>query len=108
VQIRGIRRSLTDLREIEDDTLQYPKIERILAALETAAVCIDHFGEMIIHASTEREERQKTYIQRAQTAQLACLDEMLQAGSPPVLREIGAILTDLNRILIEVSSERMT
>ncbi|WP_052487602.1 FUSC family protein [Gordoniibacillus kamchatkensis] len=105
VQIRGIRRSLADLRDMEDYKLEYPKIERISEALRTAAACLDHFGEMAIQPSDENKDRQGALIRRAQTVQLACLNEMTQVGSPLVLREVGGILTDLDRIVKEVSAD---
>lgn len=101
IQIRGIRRSLIELREME-----YPQMDRIFEALETTAACIEHFGETIIQASAGNKDKMRTNIQRAQSVQLACLHDMTSAKSPDVLREIGGILTDLNRILKEVALDK--
>lgn len=103
LQIRGIRRSLIELRELEEYKIEYPKIEQIFVAFEATALCIDHFGTTIIHASAESKDRQRSYVKRAQALQLACLHGMTSVQSPLVLREIGGILTDLNRIVQEVS-----
>lgn len=105
VQIRGIRRSLIDLREMEDYRKEIPNLERIFEALQATAACIDHFGEAAIYASSENKGSHSKNIHRAQSIQLACLNELTQATPPHILREIGAILTDLNRIVQEVSSD---
>ncbi|AZN42651.1 FUSC family protein [Paenibacillus albus] len=107
LQIRGIRRSLIELREMEEYRIEYPRIEQIFEAFAATALCIDHFGVSIIHASTDSSERQLSYVERAQSLQLACLHGMTSVQSPLVLREIGGILTDLNRIVQEVSSSDM-
>ncbi|REE68096.1 aromatic acid exporter family member 1 [Paenibacillus taihuensis] len=107
IQIRGIRRSLIELREIEEYNVEYPRIERIFETFEATAACIEHFGETIIHNSTASRSTQRSYVERAQSLQLACLHDMTGVHSPLVLREIGGILVDLNRIVKEVSSNEM-
>ncbi|MGD8192369.1 FUSC family protein [Brevibacillus ginsengisoli] len=106
VQIRGIRRSLTDLRKMEGYESECMCIERICRALETTADCIEHFGELIIHESAENKEAQRVNVQHVESILFTCLNEMTRIKSPFVLREIGGILSDLNRIVKEVSSSK--
>lgn len=103
VQIRGIHRSLMDLREMDEYRRERPSLERIIGALKATAQCIEHYGETVIQASAENKERQLNHIMQAKTAQLACLNDLERVTSPRMIREMGAILTDLNRILQEVS-----
>lgn len=103
VQIRGIHRSLMELREMDEYRREGSDFERIYAAMKVTAECVEHYGEAAIQASAENKERQRNHIERARTAQLACLNEMTRTASPRIIREIGSILTDLNRILQEVS-----
>ncbi|WP_276353152.1 FUSC family protein [Cohnella caldifontis] len=104
VQIRGIRRSLADITEMEGDRGAAAVLMRIGAAIGTAAACVERFGERVTQASPEGEETYRACIERARSVQLSCLDGIARIESPEALREIGGILTDLNRILREVEN----
>ncbi|WP_186445614.1 FUSC family protein [Paenibacillus cremeus] len=102
VQIRGIRRSLNDLHAFGDFRRKEIKI---CEAMERTSECISQFGDCLVQFSAENNEILRNKIQQAQLFQLSCLNELALINSPIVLREIGAVLTDLNRILQEVSLE---
>ncbi|MFC5451136.1 FUSC family protein [Paenibacillus aestuarii] len=103
VQIRGIRRGLADLIKLDGYERDIMNLELFCDALEATAACIEHYGEMMIYETNENKEKQRINTQRVESIILDCLNEMTQIKSPHVLREIGGILTDLNRILKEVS-----
>lgn len=103
IQIRGIRRGLLALAEDFPESLELNKLK---VAIDAAADCVEDFGINLIDPSKDISLRLKTRISQAMTAQSDCLSALLQFNSLILSREIGAILTDLHRILEEVSSDK--
>lgn len=104
-QILGIRRGLIDLCanltiEIELDKLQ--------TALKLTAICINNFGNFVVDPLEEPPDCLAKSVEEAMSAQLACLSILLTTNSLELIRQIGAILTDLHRILREVSTTNLT
>jgi uncharacterized membrane protein YgaE (UPF0421/DUF939 family) len=101
VQIRGIARGIADLgNEWKGNT-------SLVYAMDATAECIELFGRTIVDDSRELQTQLQSAITKAKTIQTLCLSELQRTESLTVLRDTGAILTDLNRILKEVSGETL-
>jgi uncharacterized membrane protein YgaE (UPF0421/DUF939 family) len=99
IQIRGIRRGLISLPHIPENM----ELDKFKKAINLTETCITDFGINIIDPSAEITDRLKNEIGQAITAQNECLDALLKINSLTLTREIGAILTDLRRIIEEVN-----
>lgn len=76
-------------------------LDELRAALVLTAVCINTFGKLILNPSEQATTQLKTDIEQAYSAQSNCLSILRKLSSLALMREIGAILTDLHRILEE-------
>jgi hypothetical protein len=70
--------------------------------IEVTAECIQQYGKAIIENTVESRKQLANSIEEAIAVQAQYLSGMHQFKSIVVLRDIGGILTDLNRILNEV------
>ncbi len=93
IEVRGIARALCDL----EDTLEFR--EGIVKITETTAKSIERFGEAVISPGRKMEQRLKDAIKKARIQQMLCLSGLNISKSI----HIGSILTDLHRILNEVT-----
>ncbi len=97
IQIRGIARGLVDLgRDIT------PSLN-LIDAISATAPCVGLFAEGMVKQSEDSKQRLQAAIQEARVRQTMCLMDLQKLDSPTILRDIGGILTDLNRILNEIS-----
>ena len=108
VQIRGIRRGLDDLYSDNEFIKEYTDIENLQDTITATAECINQFGKIIVNPSEENMESFNQKIRNAGSAQTNCLSEIHNIKSLMVLRDIGGILTDLNRIIKETQLEFIT
>lgn len=104
VQIRGIRRGLLALA----DHYQNINLDMLKNVIDLTAICIIDFGLMITDNSNEISTRVSHNISKAISTQNDCANELLKHNSPKLTREIGAVMTDLHRILEEVSTSSFT
>ena len=96
IQIRGIARGLVDIgRETQPN---YPLIE----AMKSTATCVGLIASREILNSNELVEKLQMSIKVAMTKQNKCLLSFKEIESLELLRNLGSILTDLHRILVEV------
>jgi uncharacterized membrane protein YgaE (UPF0421/DUF939 family) len=99
VQIRGIRRGLVDLHLAKAVDNELFRSKDLDDAITATAECITLFGQAVV------DERQRALLEqqkeRAMLAQDKCLAKIKSGDTPVVVRDLGAILTDLNRILNE-------
>lgn len=105
VQIRGIRRGLADLQLNEVFQLEYQNIQQLKRAMEATAECITVFGETMVEPSETNLTLLKKAIQQARMEQALCLQDYKRIASLETLRDVGSILTDLNRIVAETERQ---
>lgn len=105
VQIRGIRRGLYDLQHKRNYRLQPVEVQMLMEAMEATAVCISLFGKASVYTTPEHLQLLLHAIEKARTAQAACLQQLQTIASPEALRDLGGILTDLSRILTETEKQ---
>ncbi|MCL6454297.1 MAG: FUSC family protein [Alicyclobacillus sp.] len=112
VQIRGIARGLVDLGR------DLPPSPNLIAAFQATAPCIALFANAMVDGKQTRSTegpndsaaaaaRLYEAVQAARARQQVCLMDLQRVESPAVMRDVGGILTDLNRILREVSGEAL-
>lgn len=101
VQIRGIRRGLIDLRHTLPPEASPDRLQQALIA---TGLCVREFGKFLVHSESEGFTLQQVAAD-ARSAQEDCLSMLRNLEPISLVRDIGAILTDLNRILNEISSE---
>lgn len=97
IQIRGIARGLVDLG------IEATPITSLVQAMEATAPCLSLFGENMVHQPDVFSPQLQEAVDIAHKYQSECLAEFTTMDSLTTIRDIGAILTDLNRILIEVT-----
>lgn len=100
VQIRGIRRGIIDLIDKHPANIELNNLER---AISLSAFCVEDFGTNIVYHSEKNASHLQQKVYQALSAQNDCLDALLKFNSLTLTREIGAILTDLHRIIEEVN-----
>jgi uncharacterized membrane protein YgaE (UPF0421/DUF939 family) len=105
IQVRGIRRSLADLRINHPGQLEQAFCEQLRQAMTATAACIAAYGETVIQASAENQQQLKAAIPPALAAQDRCLHNLHTITALAMLRDMGSILTDLNRIVSETQSQ---
>lgn len=101
VQIRGIRRGLADLQLNNRFKHEYKNLHQLKVAMEATANCITLFGETVVDYSDDNLSRLKAGIKNARSEQSRCLDDLKSILSLETLRDVGGVLTDLNRIVAE-------
>ncbi|EIT87395.1 integral membrane protein [Fictibacillus macauensis ZFHKF-1] len=105
LQIRGIARGIRDLKNTLHFNESNGEIEMLNQAIEETAQCVLQYGETVIHPTTEHLLTLIESIKSAQKVQAHCLTLLKKYESLTILRDVGAILTDLNRILKETGGE---
>ena len=105
VQIRGIRRGLADLQLNEVFQLEYQNMQQLKKAMEATADCIAAFGETMVKPCDKNLFLLKRSIQSARLEQSLCLLDFKRISSLETLRDVGSILTDLNRIVAETERQ---
>ncbi|WP_010677643.1 FUSC family protein [Bacillus timonensis] len=96
IQIRGIARSLVDMsREPQ------PNIELIEAMMSTST-CVGLIASLELLHSNDLIEKMDASTKDAIAKQNMCLSKLKDIESLELLRNLGSILTDLNRILVEI------
>ena len=107
VQIRGIRRGLADLQLNAVFQLEYTNVEQLKRAMGATAACIAAFGETMVASSAESLSLLNQSIQQARAEQALCLQDLQHISSLETLRDVGSILTDLNRIVAETERQSL-
>ncbi len=97
IQIRGIARGLVDLGHQNEPLLS------LVQAIDTTAPCVSWFGERMVNPSDDFLQPLQDAVAQARVHQATCLMDFEKLDSLTTMREIGAILTDLHRILVEVT-----
>ncbi|MBA9079183.1 aromatic acid exporter family protein [Rufibacter quisquiliarum] len=105
IQIRGIRRSLVDLRADQVFRRDQPYAQQLHLALEATARCIAAYGQARMQLSPENEKHLAEAILKAQKEQDLCLHTLSSITSLFTLRDMGSILTDLGRIVLETQQQ---
>ena len=103
IQVRGVARGLTDLEagsEQRDADLQ--------VALQDTAECIAAFGRAVPSPSDGAFRFVELAVAQARASHSRCLSHLREATTLTELRDLGAILTDLDRILTEVTVDLRT
>ncbi|WP_458414679.1 FUSC family protein [Schinkia sp. CFF1] len=96
IQIRGIARGLVDLgHEIRPN-------HHLIEAMMSTATCVGLIAGREITHSKELVEKLQLSTKEAMTKQNMCLLSFKEIESLELLRNLGSILTDLHRILVEV------
>ncbi|MDJ1495746.1 aromatic acid exporter family protein [Cytophagaceae bacterium DM2B3-1] len=103
VQIRGVRRAIFDLYTEMAWKPDSRATESLKSAISITAQCIELYGEAVVSGSEVVYSKLADSIEEAKQIQLQCLAEIHAITSLPVLRDMGSILTDLKRILKEVT-----
>ena len=101
VQVRGIARGLADLPR-ETDLHRIGLDE----ALQGTSACLTAFRHAVECPSYEKARDLEAAIARACMSQANCLSHLKRAESLTELRDLGAVLADVDRILSEVRLER--
>ncbi|GAB3818505.1 hypothetical protein GCM10028895_15850 [Pontibacter rugosus] len=101
-QIRGIRRGIADLNSARIFHSELQDTQALQLAMEATAECIMLFSLSIVESPEQYREALTDGIKKAQLLQNHCLDDLRSIHSNRTLRDVGSILTDLNRILKEV------
>lgn len=102
IQIRGIRKGLLD---IDPRVLSPAGAENLKAALAATAACLHCYGKRVVDPSAQNKECLTFSIAEARAKQRSCLMDMLKMAAPAQLRDLGGILTDLDRIVEGVAEE---
>ncbi|GAB3531285.1 hypothetical protein GCM10027443_13240 [Pontibacter brevis] len=105
VQIRGIRRGLADLKQNDVFRQEYTNMQQLKSAMDATAACIAVFGETIIASSDQNLFLLRDSIAKARAEQALCLQDFRRISSLETLRDVGSILTDLNRIVAETERQ---
>ncbi|WP_170252612.1 FUSC family protein [Adhaeribacter aerolatus] len=103
IQIRGIRRSLADLGAAPHLQLAQTYIHLLKQAMLATANCIKYFGETAINTSEENINILEITIGQARKEQDYCLHYLSSISSLASIRDVGSILTDLDRIISETT-----
>ncbi|MHA6249191.1 FUSC family protein [Pontibacter sp. CAU 1760] len=105
VQIRGIRRGLADLQQNPVFQLEYSDIQQLKRAMEATSACIAAFGNTIVDPATANLAILHSSVEVARSEQALSLQEVKGISSLETLRDVGSILTDLNRIVDETERQ---
>lgn len=99
IQVRGIARSLYDLRIAKGYCLDFNEV------LHSTAKCIALFGEFSFAPSPELETLLTGSLAEARNSQIKCFLEMRQLTLTDFVPEIGGLFTDMVRILDEIEDK---
>ncbi|SFU51496.1 Uncharacterized membrane protein YgaE, UPF0421/DUF939 family [Pontibacter akesuensis] len=101
-QIRGIRRGIADLNSARIFQHELQDTQALQEAVAATANCINLFSHAMVTPTEAERQELLAAIREAQLLQNRCLDTLRNINSNRTLRDVGSILTDLNRILKEV------
>lgn len=99
IQVRGILRGVHDLGE--------PTVAEqvgLFAVLHDTAACVAALSRVLVAPAPESRSLLNTALGQARARHSRCLRALHQLGQLSALPELGAILTDVNRILSEVGA----
>jgi len=99
IQVRGIARSLYDLRIAKGYCLNFNEV------LQATAKCIAIFGELSVSPSPELESLLAKSLAEARNSQIKNFLEMRRLTLTDFVPEIGGLFTDLVRILDEIEDK---
>jgi len=99
IQVRGIARSLYDLRITKEHSLDFREV------IQSTARCIAIFGELSVSPSPELEDRLRHSLTEAQSLQVKSFMEMRRLTLTEFVPEIGSLFADLGRILDEIENK---
>ena len=99
IQVRGIARSLYDLRIAKGYCLDFNEV------LHSTAKCIALFGELSVLPSPELETLLAKSLAEARSSQINNFLEMRRLTLTDFVPEIGGLFTDLVRILDEIEDK---
>lgn len=99
VQVRGIARSLVDLRQTAVD------VASLTGVFEITAVCIALLGEATCSPSPEKKEKLAQVLEKARKQQHDYFSYLQQRSPFAAVPECGAVFTDLGRILDEIEDQ---
>lgn len=99
IQVRGIARSLYDLRITKGYCLNFNEV------LQATARCIALFGELSVAPSSELEKLLAKALAEARNSQTKTFLEMRRLTIAEFVPEIGGLFTDLVRILDEIENK---
>ena len=99
IQVRGIARSLYDLRIAKGYCLDFNEV------LQATARCIALFGELSVSPSSELEDLLAKSLSEARSSQIKSFLEMRRLTLTDFVPEIGGLFTDLVRILDEIEDK---
>ncbi|WP_276496386.1 FUSC family protein [Pontibacter litorisediminis] len=102
-QIRGIRRGIADLNSARIFETDLQDTQALQKAMEATAACITLFSHTIVGPEKRHRPALLASIREAEKLQNQCLDTLRNINTNRTLRDVGSILTDLNRILAEAA-----
>ena len=107
IQVRGIRRSLADLQINPPFSLEQTYVQQLKQAMEATAQCIAAYGQTAINASEQNQKKLQDAIYQARIEQARCLESLHHITSLATLRDMGSILTDLDRMVSETGTPNL-
>jgi len=105
IQVRGIRRSLADLQINQPFPLEPIYVQQLKVTMEATAQCIAAYGQTAIDASENLQKNLQNAIYQARIEQARCLNNLHHITSLATLRDMGSILTDLDRMVSETQNQ---
>lgn len=99
IQVRGIARSLFDLKVTKQYVFDFSGV------LQSTAQCIEIFGQTSIAPSPELRTRLNRLIQEARNEQVRRFLHFQQLDQSNFVPEVGGVFTDLGRILDEIENK---
>ncbi|OKL40336.1 FUSC family protein [Pontibacter flavimaris] len=100
-QIRGIRRGIADLNSARIFKADLQDTRALQKAMEATAACITLFSHTMVGPPEKHLPALLASITEAKELQNLCLNTLRSIGTDRTLRDVGSILTDLSRILVE-------
>ncbi|PTX18442.1 uncharacterized membrane protein YgaE (UPF0421/DUF939 family) [Pontibacter mucosus] len=102
-QIRGIRRGIADLNSGRIFESELQDTLALQQAMEATAVCISLFSQTMVGPPEKHRPALSASIREAEERQNHCLGTLRSIRTDRTIRDVGSILTDLNRILAEAA-----
>lgn len=98
IQVRGIARSLFDLKASKQYCFDFSGV------LQSTAQCIEIFGQLSVDYSPELENRLIRLMKEARNSQVSHFLHFQQLAQSNFVPEIGGVFTDLERIFDEIEN----
>jgi hypothetical protein len=102
IQIRGIRKGLLDF---DLHALTVSDLHNLQTTIHYTAACISYYGKQVVDPSSENETCLFSCITKAHAKHQNCLNDMMDITNAEQLRDLGGILTDLDRIIEGIENE---